>query len=271
MHGMRGRLGNRLDAPQPIDDSQRLLLQVALHAPLAWRPKLALHHPHTMKNIMAKLFGSAKDQAQPGMPSAFGHGPDNPPTIEDGSENATRRQLVQVLFRDVMRKSGIPSQWITCEMLLVSSRTKGHGMYVRLIVRQWDDRLMHYLYAVQKEFLDDIERFEPESSRWLHGLSWQFEVEASCAHTRLPPKAFWAEPDRTASKTQRPSAPLASASAPVPVPTPVPALASAADASAHEAASDLEQLFAIRDHALGKPAASSVMLAGYEETQPSSL
>lgn len=120
---------------------------------------------------------------------------DEPLTIEDGSENATRRQLVQVLLRDVLRKSGIPPQWIDCQMLLLSSRTRGRGMYVRLVVKHWDKRLMNYAFAFQQTLLADIEHFEPRASEWLHGISWQLEVAGTCPYTECPTRLSGRSPN----------------------------------------------------------------------------
>ncbi|MDB5966856.1 MAG: hypothetical protein JWQ72_3356 [Polaromonas sp.] len=178
---------------------------------------------------------------------------DNPLTIEDGSENATRRQLVQVLLRDTLRKSGVPPAWIECQMLPVSSRSRGHGMYVRLVITHWDPRFMDYAYAFQKALLADIERFEPNSSSWLHGISWQLELGDSCPYQKLPEKSYW-QPV-TAAVT-----PVA-ASAPTRLARVAPAMAAAAVAMSAQAfqstggedsdpATDLERLFAIRDQEL---------------------
>ncbi|UUZ64147.1 hypothetical protein LP417_02475 [Polaromonas sp. P1-6] len=128
---------------------------------------------------------------------------DNPATIEDGSDNAMRRQLVQVLMRDVLRKHGIPSQWIECQMLVVSSRSRGPGLYARLVIKHWDERLMTYAFAFQRELLTDIARFEPKASVWLHGISWQLEMDDTYPYTTLPDKAFWQEPAKNPPKRAR--------------------------------------------------------------------
>jgi hypothetical protein len=86
-----------------------------------------------MKKLIASLFGGSPAGTTAKRAPASSR--DNPLTIEDGSDNATRRQLVQVLLRDALRKYGIPPRWIDCQMLLVSSRSRGQGMYVRLVVR----------------------------------------------------------------------------------------------------------------------------------------
>lgn len=224
---------------------------------------------------------AGKSAARKGRPSQ-----DNPLTIEDGSENATRRELVQVLLRDVLRRSGIPPEWIDCQMLLVSSRSRGHGMYVRLILKHWDHRLMNYVAAFEQALVIDIERFEPRSSQWLHGVSWQLEMGESCPYTELPDKSFWLE---TAKKSATPNA-AAAAPAMEPAPSlperagisipsvfstpPTGSAAKAATAGSRNSdnpAKDLEQLFAIRDRELEQLAADGLMPVGYEKTQPSPL
>ena len=189
---------------------------------------------------------------------------DNPATIEDGSENAIRRQLVQMLLRDVLRRSGIPSEWIGCKMLLVFSGSRGHGMYVRLTIKHWDQRLMDYTLAFQKELLTEIQRFEPQASTWLHGISWELEMAESCPYTALPNKAFWLDQAKIPSV---PSLVVADITPPAPLRRAEPEKS----APNNNPTQDLEYLFAIRDRELERQAASGLTPAGYEKTQPSPL
>ncbi|HEY3049785.1 MAG TPA: hypothetical protein VGJ72_20255 [Polaromonas sp.] len=197
-----------------------------------------------MNKIIRLLFGSPTPAA-PASTLLPASRDDSPATIEDGSDNAMRRQLVQVLMRDVLRRHGIPSQWIECQMLVVSSRSRGPGLYVRLVIKHWDERLMTYAFAFQNVLLADIGRFEPNASAWLHGISWQLEVHDTCPHTILPDKAFWQE------SVKKP--------------------AQAGEASAgSDARKDLESLFFMRDQELDKQA-TGYPPVGYEKTQPISL
>ncbi|MHB1198947.1 MAG: hypothetical protein ACYCZ6_05200 [Polaromonas sp.] len=119
---------------------------------------------------------------------------EEPSTIVDGSPNALRRQLVQVLVRDTLRRHGIPPHWLDCQMLLVSSRSRGEGMYVRLVMKHWDPRLLTYAVAFQKSLMLDITRFEPRAAQWLFGISWQLEVGDTCPYPELPDRSVWTEP-----------------------------------------------------------------------------
>jgi hypothetical protein len=254
-----------------------------------------------MKKLINTLFGGSSHGTAAKRPSASSR--DNPLTIEDGSDNATRRQLVQVLLRDALRKYGIPPRWIDCQMLLVNSRSRGQGMYVRLVVREWDERLMNYAYAFQNALMVEITRFEPQASQWLHGISWQLDVAETCPHRSMPDKSFWADPVappvrpvRPAPSLVQPIAPLfppmsaasaAAAAAPILASlgqTQVPQAEQAAPAASAETAAprapaapdsdamkDLERLFRIRDQELGMRVESNSAPVGYEATRPSPL
>ncbi len=185
-----------------------------------------------------------------------------PLSQDDSSENTTRTQLVQVLLRDVLRRHGIPFNWVESQMLVVASRSRGSGMYVRLIMKHWDDRLVTHAFALQNTLLADIARFEPRAFDWLHGVSWQLDVDESCPHTSLPHKTYWQEPAKPVTPT----------AAPAPVATPpTPAAPPAISVSEQEALQDLQRLFMIRDQEIGRQAADGKPPVGYEKTKPTPL
>jgi hypothetical protein len=180
---------------------------------------------------------------------------DSQHTIEDNSDNGTRRQLVQTLLRECLRRNGIPTGWIECQMLVVNSRSRGPGMYARLVLRHWDPRLLTYAYAFQKELLAAVSQFEPQSSTWLHGVSWEFNVGDSCPYPDMPDPAIWREP---------PAAVVPVAAAAVAVP------AAGADDEVLRDLKDLQNMFAARDASMEEKAASGAQ-ADFQPTQPSGL
>jgi hypothetical protein len=112
---------------------------------------------------------------------------------KDRSENGARRRLVQILFNNLLRKKGISPTWIECRTSLVFSRSSNRhdGLHVMLILRQWDDLIVKYSFALQAELVADIERFEPLIFSWLHGISWQLDVQETCPHAVMPDTTFW--------------------------------------------------------------------------------
>lgn len=224
----------------------------------------------TMRQFFALLSRKSKSITEPIAPK------DDPATIQDGSENGLRRQLVLLAMRDLLRRHGIPLDWMDCQMMMVSSRTRGSGMYVRIVVQHWDERLMNYANALQKELIADLQQSEPQAAHWLHGVSWQLEVDDSCPYTTLPARGFWLEPKAEATPTPIAAtvgiATTTAASLAIPIPAlqqspPDPQAGSRAEPVN---AAELERLFAIRDQELSERADHGVA-AGYEKTQPAGL
>ena len=286
--------------PPPISSAARKTLLISA----AWNPE-------KMRKLISKLFGF-----RPPSPPARSSQPDfavsrmteeSPMTIEDGSDNALRRQLVHVLLRDVLRRHGIPASLVECQMLVVSSRSRGPGMYVRLVLKQWDERLVRYAFAFQKALKADILRFEPQANEWLHGISWQFEFGESCPFAALPDKSFWQTPAPQAATTDAASVAAATSNSAgnsdrtSPTHTPgelaaaarlanaarratlanfdapsnddaatdlMPLRETTADTKKSEEEEDLDRLFAIRDRELARQTDAGVARVEFAKTQP---
>lgn len=258
-----------------------------------------------MFNFFKKLFSSAGVQQSPGgdnsLPSSRSH---HQSILNDGSEAATRGQLVHVVMRDLIRKSGIPPGWIQCHIQVVTSRKRGQGIFVRLVVKQWDQRLMTYAFAFQKALLTKIVQFEPKAAAWLRGIAWQLEVAGTCPVTDLPDSQYWkthgvVDPfdiismPASAMPVQAPVAgPMAAArtvaavapsiaAAPVVAAAPpnfaldalepLPPVVAEPPTPENDTAEDLERLFAIRDRELKQPAGGKPLRQGYEKTEPAPL
>jgi hypothetical protein len=244
--------------------------------------------------LIKKLFGK---------PQTIGVGPESVQFHESDSgfgpesRNAPRRELVQVVLRDVMRRHGIPSAWIDCRILSVINRNSRPGLHVQLIVRDGIDRLLTYVPAFQTGFMEEIVRFDPGVEDWLFSLSWQFYNLGKLGNG-MPDSAAWAgtttgaaalatAPARVCKPTVAPgvvqrdvsASRQTAATAPAPhVPranpavtrtsTPPPAMDPAAD---DDLMDDLQALYAIRDAALGQGRPAPTGPSGekdFESTHP---
>ena len=227
-----------------------------------------------MKNLLRTLFGS--QTAQPSFKRSGA-----PSTLQTDSEAINRQQLVMITVRDVMRVSGIPPDWIDCHTLNVTSRRRGTGLYIHLVINHWDERLMRVTSAFQDEIKTRMERFDPKAAVWVHGIAWQLDMAGSCPHTRLPDKSYWETPApaaAAANASQVPTAhfPAVLASSPAADPKNFVAAvnfeATQPYNSAKDLAQDLEKLFAIRDEEIKQTQAKSpAPIGGFEPTQPSPL
>ena len=174
-------------------------------------------------------------------------------SIEDNSDNGIRRQLVQVVLRDCLRRHGIPARWMGCQMMVAESRSLGPGLYVRLVLRHWDERLLRYAFAFETQLRDAISQFEPQASTWLHGISWELDLHSSCPYPDMPEPASWVPPVPPV-----PGAPE----------NPHAAVSAKADAEDEilQDLKDLERMFAARD--LTPDSSNRSAIADFQETRP---
>jgi hypothetical protein len=143
-------------------------------------------------------------------------------------ENAPRRELVQVVLRDTMRKHGVPSDWMDCRILSVTTQKQQTGMHVQFIVRQGDDRLLPFVHAFQNTFWQELEKFEANPRTWLLSVAWQFDGPGTGAAAQAAAEG-WDDDTQPPHDTQP------------------------AEQDPEELASDLQALYAIRDAALSVP------------------
>lgn len=218
--------------------------------------------------LIKKLFGRGPDAAATGESAQF---QDSEPGAEAGSGNAPRRDLVQLVLRDSMRRHGIPSAWIECRIVSVLSRDARTGMHVQLIVRDGVDRLLTYVPAFQTSFMQEVTRFDPRASDWLLSLSWQFQNLTAVASAKMPEPGVWAAAPTPPLKSPGPSTPAPTVAALPQVVPAVPAKASLDAAGDAEMLEDLQALYAIRDAALRPTRAPARGPAGerdFESTRP---
>ena len=194
--------------------------------------------------LLDRFFGSGKEGEASG-PAASTQFRESEPDTEESraSRNAPRRELVQVILRDTMRKHGIPSDWVECRILSSVSRSGRAGLHVNFVVKKAHDRLLAYAFAFQDSFERELARFEPRARDWLLSLAWEFQGFNA---KDMPDPHTWA-----ASLP----APLLPAGGPAPRTTAPDAQQAQASQADDDLASDLQALFAIRDAAIAQPPA----------------
>ena len=136
--------------------------------------------------LMKKIFGADKSPSESTQFRESKSAPLGQSVGRTVSENAPRRDLVQVVLRETMRKHGIPSDWIECRTLSVLTRQHKQGMHVQFIVRKGDEQLLEYVHAFQASFWREVERFEPRVREWLFSVAWQFDGKAGRSFDGMP-------------------------------------------------------------------------------------
>lgn len=140
--------------------------------------------------LIDRIFGNGKEGDGKGPSATTQFRESEPDSDQPGTRSGPRRELVQVVLRDTMRKHGIPSDWIECRLLSSVSRTGRHGLHVNFVVRQAHDRLLAYVFAFQDSFERELGRFEPRARDWLLSIGWEFQGFNAA---EMPDPKMWAQ------------------------------------------------------------------------------
>jgi hypothetical protein len=178
------------------------------------------------------------------------------------SQNTTRRELLRVVLRDTLNRHGIPTAWITAELLSTTSRTGERGVHWRLHVKHWEPRLLEHSVGLQNALIKRVLTFDPLAANWLNGISWQISLDDESMCPPLPASATWTaqqQPLRAAAPAQPENIEVDVIEGPVHI------VAKAADARA-----DLDQLLAARDEDFRKHAADGTQPT-FARTEPAKL
>lgn len=97
-----------------------------------------------------------------------------------------RRQVLQTALRETLIRYRIPSSGVGCETLLSSRNAIAPTVHVRLLVKDFEPRLLTQALAFQKAFLKRLTSFDPKVVDWLSGISWQFEAPGDSLFSEMP-------------------------------------------------------------------------------------
>ena len=232
-------------------------------------------------SLIKRIFGGPKDKDAPAsepaeaLTSQF-HESESTNDLDE-SRNAPKRELVQVMLRDTMRKHGIPSDWIDCRILSTATRTRRAGLHVQFIVKEAHERLLHYVFAFEESFMREMVRLDPRVADWLLSVSWEFDNALVPQKGAMPDPKAWA----TAGVSSAPAPMDSKVAPPIEQAAEVPEGAESPTAFApthdplaemgeeDEIQQDLAALFAIRDQALAHAKEDPpAMPPDFEHTRP---
>lgn len=222
-------------------------------------------------NLLRQIFGFQPPKAAN---SSRSHSQLSPATSPQSKSSApspasTRRELLRVVLRNTLSRHGIPSSWISPEMLLATSRGREPGIHLRLLIRHWDPRLLTHAVALQNSLIIRVLAFDPLASNWLMGISWQFALPDDTVCPPMPHPGWWTAEPRS-RRPEQVQVELAGGSGdviagPVRIGAPPPPIPVKSRSAATRA--ELEQLLAIRDADV-KLNAAAPERAGAEPTRP---
>lgn len=156
-----------------------------------------------------------------------------------------QRELVRVAFKDTLRATGVPAQWLDCEVSFVQSARHGERIQVQLVVKKWSGLLLRHSLAFQHALAQCLDRYEPHVDHSQHEWTWKFAADCDTPFPDMPDPEDWAAKLRVAEA--RPVA-VANKAAPAKVVAKVATPTSTKPATAGPAINQpQEKAFEIRD------------------------
>ncbi len=255
-------------------------------------------------SFLKRIFASATPAAQQASQPTSQHSLPPASMTAKGpmsQENSSRRELLRLVLRDTLNRTGIPTSWIGADLLAATSRGREPGIHVRLLLKHWDPRLMLHGVAFENAFKKRVLTLEPLAERWLLGFSWQYSLADEGPCPAMPHPGIWTSSIPDAPDAARDAAaqadvtPLDPAdilggsiviSGPAATPDSSaarPAAAAAVRQVAHrarpdettqakaDAKADLERLFAIRDQDLQRHASAATSPQQFAATEAGGL
>lgn len=99
------------------------------------------------------------------------------------------RALVRMAFKDTLRATGLPEQWLTCEVRYVRTSRGEERLQVQLVMHQWNEHLLGYSLAFQKALMECLDQYEPDVDHSKHEWLWRFAptCETAPLEASVPP------------------------------------------------------------------------------------
>lgn len=110
-----------------------------------------------------------------------------------GGSHDVLRELIRVAFRDTMRQTGVPAQWLDCEVHQRPGPAGTTQTEVHLMIKCWSGHLLRYSQAFQHQFQECLERYDPSTDH--SGLEWLWKFAPDCGNPfpKMPPPEEWAK------------------------------------------------------------------------------
>ena len=119
--------------------------------------------------------------------------PDSVARANTHHHTLVQRELVKVVLMDTLRQHGIPAGWIGCDVTVMSHRTKDDKLLIHLNIMKWNEALLRYAPALQRQFMQGLDRFDPAVDHANYAISWRFSPQCECPFTTLPNPQFWSQ------------------------------------------------------------------------------
>jgi hypothetical protein len=102
--------------------------------------------------------------------------------------------LVPIVWREILRMHGIPPSWVACEIGVSNLPSLHVVAEVYLVVGHWDEQLLRYAPALEKELFIGLQQYAPDADNLRLSVSWRFAANCGYPHAALPEDLVWENP-----------------------------------------------------------------------------
>ncbi len=143
------------------------------------------------------MFNFSK-RAAPSTNSDFGHSVKHSAANSSQAAGDVQRELIRVAFKDTLRATGVPAQWLDCEVHFIPSARHGEHIQVQLVMKTWSGLLLRHSLAFQHALAQCLDRYEPHVDHSRHEWIWKFAAGCDTPFPDMPAHEDWAEKLRVA-------------------------------------------------------------------------
>lgn len=135
-------------------------------------------------------------------------GPLSSRTHSSTAGSLIHRNLCLVILRDTLRMYGIPREWIGIEVRNLSGHANIVQLQINFVIRHWHEGLPKFVPALQKQFLQSLQSFDPDTDYSGQVVYWRFSANCTLPYTEMPGPSYWDEPKLSDDRLQGARPPL---------------------------------------------------------------
>jgi len=132
--------------------------------------------------------------AAPGDDSSDSKAPLSSRTHSTAPGTLIHRNLCAVILRDTLRMYGIPREWVGIDVRNLSRHANIIHLQISFVIRQWHEGLLKYAPVLQKQFLQSLQSFDPDTDYSRQVVFWRFSATCNCPYTEIPGPPYWEMP-----------------------------------------------------------------------------
>lgn len=106
--------------------------------------------------------------------------------------SATQREMVYTAFKDTVRITGVPPEFLGCECSQGLDANKVSRVQVCLVYKKWSGQMLRYSMAFQHQMRTCLDRYEPNMDHSAYEWLWKYGRDCDNPFPHMPSPQEWA-------------------------------------------------------------------------------